>query len=468
VTAKNYILIKNGLVVTERGSSHLDVLIEDSTVRAIGTALTQTGAKIIDAKNRYVLPGGVDVHTHMELPVMGIHSSDDFFTGTRAAICGGTTTIVDFANQVKGDTLINAYKTWRQKADSKVCCDYALHVSVTDVNTQTLTEIEELFVNAGVVSFKTFLAYESMKISLKELESLMVEVRKFKGLITNHAEMGDQIDVATANLIKESKMSIESHHLSHPVEAEVAAIKQLIVLAEKLKMPVYVVHLSSKEGLSEIQNAQRRGVKIVAETCPQYLCFSNEVYKNNFDEASKFVMSPPIRDRESSDHLWKGLIDGSIALVATDHCPFTIEQKRMGAKDFRKIPNGAPGVESRFELIFSEGVVKRQMSLERFVEVVATNPAKIFGLYPRKGAIRLGSDADIVIFNPTAKKILSSKKQSTQCDYSIYEGTEITGICEEVILKGRSVYKDGAFFGSRGVGRYLKRELPKLPNVSIK
>ncbi len=397
------IIIRNGTLITESGKQECDLLVEDGIISDISPEIIKKGVDVFDAIDCYVVPGGIDVHTHMEIPVMGTFSSDSFAEGTKKAISGGTSTIIDFANQEKGKSLSEAYKLWRKKADNHVFCDYGLHLSITDVTTESLHEIDEM-IACGVTSFKTFSAYDRMRISSDDLLRVMKKVKEVGGIVTHHAENGDMLNEALGRVVASGDLSVKSHPLAHPVLAEVDAIKTVIRLSKESGCPVYVVHLSSKEGLAEIINAKKNGVKIFAETCPQYLAYNDSVYLvHDFSNLSKFVMSPPLRDGKSQEALWDGVLSGDVDVLATDHCPFTIEQRRVGEKDFRLIPNGMDGVGTRMEYLYNEGVLKRGLSIERYAELTATAPARIFGLYPKKGVLKVGSDADILIIKKNIK-----------------------------------------------------------------
>ncbi|MBF0298860.1 MAG: dihydropyrimidinase [Oligoflexia bacterium] len=484
------ILIKNGTVVSSSSQVKANILIVDGKIKKIGDMNISEPewndiTEVIDASNLLIFPGGIDAHTHMELPVMGISSSDTFATGTRAALYGGTTTIIDFANQnrnsslshpssqTEGESLNHTLDKWFKKAEGNVYTDYGLHLSVTVINTKTLDELKGIVENRGVSSFKTFMAYPNMRISDDEIATLMREANKLGGLVTVHAEDGQLIESLIEENIKERNISPKMHPLNRPTIAETNAISRLIDISNKEQLPIYVVHLSSADGLNKVRENKGAGpsadagvsakAKIILETCPQYLVLDDSKYLHKDPlEINKFVMSPPLREsgisNKNQNELWKGIAEGYIQVVATDHCPFTLEQKKLGINNFTMIPNGIPGVEHRLEILFSEGFLKGKITLEQLVKVWATNPANIFGLYPQKGDIVVGADADLVLFDPSFKHTLSVKNHHMNVDYSAYEGFEVTGKCKCVILRGKVVIdNNGTLKINQGYGKYLHR-----------
>jgi dihydropyrimidinase len=460
-------LIKNGTVVTAIETMDADVLIDGEKVVALAAHGTQkwTADTVIDAKGKYVFPGGIDVHTHMELPFGGTYASDNFETGSRAAAFGGTTTIIDFAVQVKGGSAMEGYEAWRAKADGKVAIDYGLHMITGDINEQTLKEMGMLM-DEGVTSFKLFTAYPGVFYSTDgEILLAMQEAAEIGATVCMHAENGIAIDVYAQQALKRGETDPIYHALVRKSLLEGEAAHRVIVLAELTGAQLYIVHMSAKEALEEVKVARDRGLNVFAETCPQYLFFGLEEMGNGF-EGAKYVCSPPMRDRLAGhqEALWKGLATNDLQVVSTDHCPFCMDQhpelgiqKRLGEGDFTKIPNGMPGVEPRFEVMYDGGVNGRRLNLNRFVEIVATTPAKMFGLYPKKGTIAPGADADIVIFDPKKKHTISVKTQHMRVDYSAYEGKEITGKVETVLSRGRVVIDGDKYLGKMGDGVYLRR-----------
>jgi dihydropyrimidinase len=459
------ILITNGDVVTSTDTYPADVAIRGGKVDAIGKSLPRENAgKIIDAAGKYVLPGGIDVHTHLDMPFGGTHSSDDFETGTRAAAFGGTTTLIDFAIQYKGQTLRTAFDTWMQKAADKAVCDYSFHCILTDLADAQLAEMNAL-VREGVTSFKMFMAYPG--VFMLDDGSIFKALRTTAnngGLVCMHAENGNAIDVIVQQALAEGKTAPKYHALTRPTTAEAEATARAIALAEMAGAPVYIVHLSCHDALEKVREARDRGLPVYAETCPQYLYLSLE----NFDvpgfEGAKYVFTPPLREKWNQEKLWNGLKRDHLQVVSTDHCPFCFkEQKELGLGDFTKIPNGGPGVEHRMSLIYSGGVHRGRFSLNRFVELVSTTPAKLFGLYPRKGTIGVGSDADLVIFDPAKKHTISAKTHHMRVDYSMFEGIEVTGMPVIVLSRGRVVVENDKFVGRPGAGEFLKRSAYTQP-----
>ena len=460
-------LIKGGTVVTSTETMAADVLIDGEKVVALAAHGTQKwkADKEIDAKGKYVLPGGIDVHTHMELPFGGTYSSDNFETGSRAAAFGGTTTIIDFAVQIKGGSAMEGYEAWRAKADGNVAIDYGLHMITGDINEQTLKEMGMLM-DEGVTSFKLFMAYPGVFYSTDgEILLAMQKAAELGATVCMHAENGIAIDVYVQQALKRGETDPIYHALVRKSLLEGEAAHRAIVLAELTGAQLYIVHMSAKEALEEVKVARDRGLNIFAETCPQYLFFGLEEMMNGF-EGAKYVCSPPMRDRLAGhqEALWKGLATNDLQVVSTDHCPFCMDQhpelgiqKRLGEGDFSKIPNGMPGVEPRFEVMYDGAINGKRLNLNRFVEIVATTPAKMFGLYPKKGTIAPGADADIVIFDPKKKHTMSVKTHHMRVDYSAYEGREIMGKVETVLSRGRVVVDGPSFLGKAGDGVYLKR-----------
>jgi dihydropyrimidinase len=451
-------LIRNGTVVTASDQYRGDVLIEDEKVAVIGTTLDMHADTIIDASGKYVLPGGIDVHTHLDMPFGGTTSVDDFESGTRAAAFGGTTSIVDFAIQYRGQTLHHALETWARKAEGKAVIDYGFHMIITELNDQVEDEMDAL-VRQGVTSFKLFMAYPGVfMLDDASIFRALLRTGKNGGRICMHAENGGVIDVLVQRALAEGRTAPKYHALTRPSRAEAEATHRAIALAEIADVPVYIVHLSSAEALEMVTEARDRGLPAYAETCPQYLFLSYDNYEEPGFAGAKYVMSPPLRERAKQDLLWRGLAFGDLQVISTDHCPFCMkEQKELGARDFSKIPNGAPGIETRMSLVYDGGVAAGRLSLNRFVELTSTSPAKIFGLFPRKGTIAPGSDADIVVFDPAATITLSAKTLHMNVDYSPYEGRQVTGATDTVLSRGRLVIENGKFVGRPGAGSFLKR-----------
>jgi dihydropyrimidinase len=452
-------LITNGRVVTATDTFAGDIAINSGKIVTIGESLPrENAANIIDAAGKYVLPGGIDVHTHLDMPFGGTTSSDDFETGTRAAAFGGTTTLIDFAIQYKGQTLRTAFDAWMQKASGKAVCDYAFHCIITELADAQLEEMNAL-VREGVTSFKLFMAYPGVfMLDDGSIFKALRRTAKNGGLVCMHAENGNAIDVIVQQALAEGKKAPKYHALTRPTTAEAEATARAIALAEMAGAPLYIVHLSCNDALEKVREARDRGLPVYAETCPQYLYLSIE----NFDvpdfEGAKYVFTPPLREKWHQEKLWNGLKRDHLQVVSTDHCPFCFkEQKELGRGDFTKIPNGGPGIEHRMSLIYSGGVAAGRFSVNRFVELVSTTPAKLFGLYPRKGTIAVGSDADLVIFDPDRKHTISAKTHHMRVDYSMFEGTQITGMPSTVLSRGRVVVDDDKFLGRAGAGEFVKR-----------
>jgi dihydropyrimidinase len=452
-------IIRNGSVVTATDTYTADVAIVNGKITAIGTDLpAQNAGRILDATGKLVLPGGIDVHTHLDMPFGGTTSADDFETGTRAAAFGGTTTLIDFAIQYKGQPLRQAFDTWMSKAANKAVCDYAFHCIVTDVSGGQLSEMNDL-VHEGVTSFKLFMAYPGVfMLDDGSIFKALQTTAKNGGMVCMHAENGSAIDVIVQQALAEGKRAPKYHALTRPTTAEAEAVGRAIALAEMAGAPIYIVHLSCNDALEKIREARDRGLPVYAETCPQYLYLSLENMDAPGFEGAKYVFTPPLREKWHQEKLWNGLKHDHLQVVSTDHCPFCFkEQKEMGRDDFTKIPNGGPGVEHRMSLIYSGGVASGRFNANRFVELVSTTPAKLFGLYPRKGTIAVGSDADLVIFDPHRKHTISAATHHMRVDYSMFEGIQVTGMPDVVLSRGRVVVENDKFLGRAGQGEFLRR-----------
>jgi dihydropyrimidinase len=452
-------VIRNGTVVSAADTYRADVLVDGERVTAIGTFPADIDADAsIDAAGRLVLPGAIDVHTHLDMPFGGTMAADDFESGTVAAAHGGTTTVVDFAMQSKGQRLHDAWVAWARKAEGKAVIDYGFHMIVTDLNDQVEREMDDL-VREGITSFKVFMAYKgALMLDDAGIFRLLLRSRENGALVSVHAENGDVIDVLVRRALAAGQTSPRYHALTRPAGAEAEATRRAIALAEMAGARIYIVHLSAAEALEAVSRARRRGARVLAETCPQYLFLSSDNYDEPGFDGAKYVMSPPLRAKETQGHLWRGLAAGDLQTVATDHCPFRMsDQKILGRDDFSKIPNGAPGIETRLSLLYDGGVRTGRISLNRFVDVTSTSPAKIFGLYPRKGTIAPGSDADLVVFDPEKRAVISAKTHHMKVDYNPYEGREVVGVAQTVLSRGRTIVEDGRFVGGKGCGLFLKR-----------
>src|SRR6267142_2234310 len=453
-------IIVNGRVATATDTYTSDVAINQGKISAIGQSLPRENAgKIIDAAGKYVFPGGIDVHTHLDMPFGGTTSADDFETGTRAAAFGGTTTLIDFAIQYKGQTLRTAFDTWMQKAAGKATTDYAFHCIITDLPNAQLDEMNAL-VRDGVPSFKLFMAYPGVfMLDDATIFKAMRKASSIGGMICMHAENGGAIDVIVQQALAEGKTAPKYHALTRPTTAEAEATSRAIALAEMAGSPVYIVHLSCNDALEKVREARDRGLPVYAETCPQYLYLSLENFDAPGFEGAKYVFTPPLREKWHQEKLWNGLKTDHLQVVSTDHCPFCFkEQKELGKDDFTKIPNGGPGIEHRMSLIYTGGVHGKYFSANRFVQLVSTAPAKLFGLYPRKGTIAVGSDADLVIFDPNHEEVISAKTHHMRVDYSMFEGIKIKGAPKTVFSRGRAVIDAGKFVGRPGAGQFLRRQ----------
>jgi dihydropyrimidinase len=450
-------LIRNGRVVTAVDDYKADILIEGETVSVIGAKLEMEADHVIDAEGKLVIPGGIDPHTHMELPFGGTQASDDFRTGTVAAAHGGTTTIIDFAVQFKGQALREGLDAWHAKAEGKAAIDYGFHLIVTDLEDERVPELYKAM-DEGVTSFKLFMAYPGVFLADDAtIFRAMLAAGSRGGLICMHAENGIVINEIIKRALAEGHTAPKYHALTRPTIAEAEGVHRAIRLAEMAESPVYIVHLSCADALHQVREARDRGLPAFAETCPQYLFLSIDDYGEGF-EGAKYVMTPPLREKWNQAELWKGLRTDDLQVISTDHCPFCMkEQKELGRGDFSKIPNGAPGVEHRMSLIYDGGVVANRISLNRFVELTSTAAAKMFGLFPRKGTIAVGSDADIVIFDPEGEQTISVATHHMNVDYSAYEGRKLRGVVETVLSRGRVVVENGEFKGKAGDGEFLKR-----------
>jgi len=450
------LLIKNGTVVTAADLHRADVLIEGEHVKAIGHDLHAPGAEVIDAKGMFVMPGGIDPHVHLDMPFMGTFSSDNYETGTRAALHGGTTTVIDFILQTQGKSLRHALEAWQGRMKGNLFGDLSWHMAVTDFNEGTRKEVKEMVEQEGITSFKTFMAYKgALMIDDRQMVGLMQEVKKCGGIVIVHATNGDMIDFLVEKHREEGKLTPLYHYLSQPEITEAEASGRFADMASYTSVPAYIVHMTCEGALNHVRDAAKRGQRVLAETCIQYLLLDASLYERA--DGAKWVMSPPLREKKDQLQLWAGIDQGSIQVVATDHCPFMMAQKALGSADFSKIPNGHPAIEHRMELLFSEGVNKKRITLNKFVEVTATNPAKIFGMFPRKGTIGIGSDADIILLDPNERHTLSAKTHHMNVDYSAYEGMQLTGKVKTVILRGQVAIDKGEVKIKKGYGQFVKR-----------
>ncbi len=461
--------IRGGRIVTAKEDFIGDLLIEGEKIVALGKDLAALGVsgnragidcEIFDAQGLFVFPGGVDAHTHLDLPFMGTSSSDDFETGTIAALAGGTTSIIDFAIQTQGKSFAEALNEWHEKALGKATIDYAFHLGVTDLNEKTYQELPGVLLQ-GITSFKCFMAYKgALMVDDGQLFRLMCWAKENGALVSLHAEHAELIENKVAQFLSEGKTSPLYHELSHTAIGEGEATNRAISLSRVAGHPTYIVHLTCDESLHAVKESLgRHHHPVFSETCPQYLLLDRSLYEQPGFEGAKYVMSPPLRTKNDQEVLWAGLRDGFIQTIATDHCPFNfIGQKDMGKNSFTKIPNGAPGIENRMNLMFTYGVLEGRISLNRFVEIMSTNPAKIFGMYPKKGTLSPGGDADVVLFDGTVDGVISAKTQKHRCDYSVFEGFKTKGVPIGVLSRGEWVLKDQKPVAKKGRGQFVKRE----------
>lgn len=454
-------IIRNGTIVTATDIFKGDIGIKDGKINKIGMALEEEGEKIIDAKGKYIFPGGIDPHTHLDMPFGGTFSSDNFETGTIAAACGGTTTIVDFAVQPKDKDLKETAEIWRGKSDGKAVIDYGIHMNITHIDDEILNEIP-FMIKEGYPSFKVFMTYKGMRVDDGTLFKTLKKVSENGGLTCVHAENFHIIECNVEILLKEGKTAPKYHAISRGSLVEGEAVGRAINIAKMAESPLYIVHNTCKEAVFEIARAREEEYPIMGETCTQYLLLSeDEYYKEGF-EGAKCVMSPPLRSKDNFKYLWKAIRNNTLQVVATDHCPFFMKQKELGKDSFDKIPNGAPGIELRMALLYTYGVLKNEININKFVEVTSTNAAKIYGMYPKKGTIAVGSDADLVIFDPDKEIEVTVDILHENVDYTPYEGFKLKGFPEVTLSRGEIIAKNGKFVGEIGRGEFIKRNSPMI------
>jgi dihydropyrimidinase len=461
------LLITNGRVITASDDYVADVYCDNGTITAIGANLPAhrfQADRTIDASGKYVIPGGIDVHTHLNMPFGGSTSADDFETGTIAAAFGGTTSIVDFAIQYRGKTMRHALDDWMGRAEGKAVIDYGFHIILTELEDAGLGEMDRMVRDEGITSFKLFMAYPGVfMVDDATIFRALKRTGTNGGLVCMHAENGGVIDELVKEALRKGQTAPKYHALTRPSRAEGEATGRAIALSEMAGVPIYIVHLSAAEALEKIKQARDMGLPAYAETCPQYLFLSYDNYEEPGFEGSKYVMSPPLREKWHQDVLWKGLSKNDLQVISTDHCPFCMQEKALGKDDFSKIPNGAPGIETRLTLVHNGGVRPGRITLNRFVELCSTAPARMFGLFPRKGTIAVGSDADIVIFDPDKKTTLGVKTLHMNVDYNPYEGTTVQGSPSAVISNGKVIIDGDSFVGKKGAGRFLRRGPSRAP-----
>jgi dihydropyrimidinase len=449
------LIIKNGTIITPSESYVADILVKDGKIATIGTDFPEAGADVVDASGKLVLPGAIDAHTHLAMPFGGTVSADSYFSGTRAAACGGVTTVFDYPMQRKGYGIIETIQARKEICDPEACVDYAFHCIITDLNGGTILEEFKEAVDYGITSFKCFLVYkkEGMMVDDATLVKIMLKAKE-TGAITNiHAENPDLIDLNIEQFLKEGKTSAWYHYLSRPEYVEAEADKRAIHWAKSVEAPLYLVHMADKEGLEAAISAKADGHEIYIETCPQYLEFTSDVYKR--EDGRNFVCSPPMKGKESQDALWKAIKTGAIDTVATDHCPFQSYEKDWGKDDFTKIPNGCAGVENLYPYMLS-AANEGKISFNRVVELCSSNPARIFGC-SQKGSITVGKDADIVIYDPNKDFTISVSNMHSDYDHTIWEGKKLHGYPVRTYVRGNLVYDNGDFVGKPGTGEFIKR-----------
>ena len=451
------ILIKNGTIVTSKKAFNADIYISGGKIVQLRESLNilEPVDRIIDAKGKYIFPGGIDPHVHMHLPTPAGYSADDFETGSKAALLGGTTTLIDFVTPQKGQSLIDAFIDRKAEAN-KSYCDYSFHISPIEWHDKIPEEIKDC-IESGITSFKVYMAYkDTIGLDDEDIFRVMHTVGYLGGIVTLHCELGDDVEAKRNELAKNGNLSPEFHPVSRPVNTEVDAVQMAIEMAKMTNCPIYVVHTSAGDSLKYIEKAQKEGHTVYSETCPQYLLLDENKYLEDFNEACKYVMSPPLRKIQDQNILWDSLNKGIIKTVGTDHCPFNLDQKLKGKDDFRKIPNGASGVEHRMKLLFTYGILQNRITYNQFVDITSTQAAKIFGLYPQKGEIEIGSDADLVIWNPKTENTISVENHHQNCDLETYEGFKTIGEPEIVIANGEVKVENGKLI-SDSKGKFIKR-----------
>lgn len=454
------LILQGGTIVTDIKSYKADVRIENEKIAEIGSDLFKEGDEIVPINGCYLVPGGIDTHTHFDLDVGTTITADNFETGTKAAIVGGTTTILDFATQSKGNTLNDGLREWHDKSSGRCYSDYGFHMAITDWNDTTSKEMEDM-INEGVTSFKMYMAYkDTLQVDDGIIFKALKRAKELGVLIGFHCENGDIISELINECKKNNQLSPKYHKLSRPSDVEVEATYRLMKIAKTANAPVYVVHLSSKDALEEVKKARLDGVKVYTETCPQYLLLDDKLYDLDGFESAKYVMSPPLRTKVDNEALWKALDEGDIDAIGTDHCSFNYKgQKDIGINDFSKIPNGGPGVEHRMGLLYTYGVKEGKISMNKFVELTSTKAAKLFGMYPQKGSIEVGSDADIVVIDPEMKNTISAEDQTQNTDYTPYEGYEVDCQFRHVFLRGIEIIKEGKLTVEHPTGKYIVRTI---------
>lgn len=452
-------VIKNGVIVTATDTFQADILIENETIVQIGEDINIPGAEVIDAKGNYVFPGGIDPHTHLDMPFGGTVTKDDFETGTRAAAFGGTTTIIDFCLTKKGETLKSAVDTWHEKSKNKAVIDYGFHLQIVESSDKILEELPKMVEEEGITSLKVFMAYKNQfQADDETLYKTLIAGKELGALVMVHAENGDVIDYLVKKALKEGNTDPIYHALTRPPEAEAEATGRAATLTGLSESQLYVVHVSCADAAKKIAEARNQGIDIWGETCPQYLVLDQSYLEKENFEGAKYVWSPPLREKWNQEFLWNALKSGQLQTLGSDQCSFDFAgQKDLGKEDFSKIPNGGPIIEDRVSILFSEGVKKGRISMNQFVDITSTKAAKLFGLYPKKGTIAVGADADIVIFDPNIERTISAETHHMAVDYNAFEGIKVTGEPVSVLSRGNFVIRDKEYTGKAGDGQFIKR-----------
>ena len=450
----NKILLKGGTLVSARGTKKADVLISGEKIVAVGKHLA-ADAQEINVSGKLIFPGFIDAHTHFDLEVSDTVTADDFEWGTKSALAGGVTTVVDFATQNKGETLTDALNNWHMKAFANSSCDYAFHMAISDWREDIKNELPAMF-EQGVTSFKVYMIYDAMELCDKAIYELMTELRKYGGIVGCHCENSGIIGKLREEALLRGDTAPVFHPATRPDYTEAEAVNRFLSIAKAADAPCIVVHLSTEAGYEEILRARQKGVKVYVETCPQYLLLDDSVYQDSFDESAKYICSPPLRKPEDNRALWNALKAGHLDTVSTDHCSFTLEQKRAGESDFTKIPNGMPGAETRATLMYTYGVKKHRISLQQMCAYLSENPARLYGMYPKKGVIKAGSDADLVIFDPKGNGVISAAQCHSRCGYTPFENVRTIGRIEKVYLRGKLACSENEITLENS-GRYITR-----------
>lgn len=453
-------IIRGGTIVTAADTYQADLAIDEGKIISIGKQLNDEGYEIIDASGQYIFPGGIDPHTHLDMPFGGTVTADDFVSGTKAAAFGGTTCIVDFCLSGKGQSLHDALAVWKKKAEGKAVIDYGFHIMITEINDKVLEELKSMVEEEGITSFKVFMAYKNVfQADDETLFKTLIRAKELGAVVQVHAENGDMIDYLVNKALEEGKTAPIYHALTRPIAAEEEAAGRAIALADMAGAPLYIVHVSTAAAVEKIADARKKGIDVYGETCQQYLVLDQSALETSNFEGAKYVWSPPLREKWNQEGLWNGLKSGILQTIGSDMCSFNFHiQKELGREDFSKIPNGGPLIEDRLSILYSEGVAAGKISLNQFVDLISTKAAKIFGLYPKKGTIAIGTDADLVLFDPSVTRKISAETHHMNVDYNPFEGMEVKGEVTTVLSRGKCIIRDKTFIGDEGYGKYIKRQ----------